>query len=44
MATTTRKGKMLAKEGSLELWVIPAEASGWRAEIMNVARVIMLRR
>ena len=33
MAITVRKGKMLAKDGSLELWVIPAEAKGWRAVI-----------
>lgn len=31
--TATRKGRMLAKDGSLELWVIPAEANGWRAVI-----------
>ena len=35
MATNVRKGRMLAKDGSLELWVIPAEAGGWRAVIMK---------
>ena len=29
----TRKGTKYAKEGNMELWVIPAEASGWRAEV-----------
>jgi hypothetical protein len=28
-----RKGKLIAKQGALELRVTPAEANGWRAEV-----------
>lgn len=31
---TIRKGKTIAKQGALEILVIPAEASGWRVEIV----------